>query len=88
MENDAALAAPTRVEALFAAGRPSEVPAICRMLIERFTRAGNGGAAMTALSFLRETVASGHATPLSVRLVRDFIRDTTMRRDSVERLDG
>ncbi|HEX7139743.1 MAG TPA: tetratricopeptide repeat protein [Vicinamibacterales bacterium] len=100
MESDAALAALTRVEALFAAGRPDEVPAICRMLIERFTRAGNNCAAMTALAYLRETVATGHATPASVRMVRDFIRDTTLRRagstpyaeppldDSTKRLDG
>jgi tetratricopeptide (TPR) repeat protein len=84
MENDAALAALVRVEALLATGRPDEVPAICRSLIDRFTRAGNGGAAMTALAFLRETVATGHATPTSVRHVREFFRDTTV----MERLDG
>lgn len=81
METDAALAALTRVEALFAAGRPDEVPAICRMLLERFTRAGNNASAMTALAYLRETVATGHATSLSVRLVREFVRDTTKRLD-------
>jgi len=78
LEGDAALAALTRVEALFAAGRPEEVPAICRMLVERFARAGNNSAAMTALAYLRETVAYGHATPDSVRQVRDFIRDTAL----------
>ena len=90
MENDAALAALTRVEALFAAGRPDEVPAICRMLIERFTRAGIKGAAMAALSFLRETVATSHATPASVRQIHDFIRDTFQGRvaNSTKRLDG
>ena len=86
LEGDAALAALTRVEALLAAGRPGEVPAICRMLIERFTRAGNNGAAMTALAFLRETVAYGHATPNSVRMVRDLVRDTLT--DFTKRLDG
>lgn len=78
MESDAALAALTRVEALLAAGRPDEVPAICRMLIDRFTRAGIKGAAMTALAYLRETVATGHATPQSVRIVHDFVRDTNL----------
>jgi tetratricopeptide (TPR) repeat protein len=86
LEGDAALAALTRVEALLAAGRPGEVPAICRTLIERFTRAGNNGAAMTALAFLRETVAYGHATPQSVRMVRDLVRDTLT--DYTKRLDG
>ena len=88
METDAALAALVRVEALFAAGRPDDVPAICRMVIDRFKRAGNDSAAMTALAFLRETVATGHATAASVRQVRDFIRDvTTTGRDSTKRLD-
>lgn len=86
MESDAALAALTRVEALLAAGRPREVPPICRMLVERFTRAGNSAAAMTAIAYLRETVAIGHATPVSVRLVRDFVRDTL--NDSTKRWDG
>ena len=73
MGSDAALVALIRVEALYAAGRPNEVPAVCRMLIDRFTRAGIQGAAMTALAFLRETVATGHATVESVRHVHDFI---------------
>jgi tetratricopeptide (TPR) repeat protein len=75
MDSDAALAALKRVEALLAAGRRAEVPAICRMLIDRFTRAGIEAAAMTALAYLRETVASGHATPVIVRAVHDFMRD-------------
>lgn len=74
MGSDAALAALSLVEALYGAGRPDEVPAICRMLIDRFTRAGIQGAAMTALAFLRETVATGHATPALVRHVHDFMR--------------
>ena len=73
MQSDASLAALTLVEALYGAGRPHEVPAICRILVDRFTRAGIQGAAMTALAFLRETVASGHATTALVRHVHDFI---------------
>lgn len=80
MESDAALAALTRVEALYAAGHPEKVPAVCRMLIDRFTRAGIKGAAMTALAFLRETVATGHATRASVRSVHDFLRDRSLGR--------
>jgi len=62
-------------ETLLVVGRNDEVPAICRTLIDRFTRAGMGGSAMTALAFLRETVATGHATPGLVRHVYEFLRD-------------
>jgi len=66
-----------RNHGLLVVGRTDEVPAICRTLIERFTRAGMGGSAMTALAFLRETVATGHATPDLVRHVHDFLRDVS-----------
>ncbi|HEX7253626.1 MAG TPA: hypothetical protein VF376_12145 [Thermoanaerobaculia bacterium] len=78
LESDAALAALARAEALLAIGRAGEVPAISRDLIERFTRAGIKGAAMTALAYLRESLAIGHATPESVRHIHDFLRDTNM----------
>jgi tetratricopeptide (TPR) repeat protein len=77
MESNAALAALDLAENLLVLGRTDEVPAICRTLIDRFTRAGMGGSAMTALAFLRETVATGHATPSLVRHVHDFLRDTS-----------
>jgi tetratricopeptide (TPR) repeat protein len=77
MESNAALAALDLAENLLVVGRTDEVPAICRTLIDRFTRAGMGGSAMTALAFLRETVATGHATPSLVRHVHDFLRDVT-----------
>ena len=64
-------------ENLLVVGRTDEVPAICRTLIDRFTRAGMGGSAMTALAFLRETVATGHATPALVRHVHEFLRDVS-----------
>ena len=76
MEMDAALAALQLVEALMLVGDTEEVPEICRNLIERFTRAGIRGGAMTALAFLRETVAVGHATPASVKHVHEFIQIT------------
>ena len=75
MESEAALSALELVENLIVLGRTDEVPAICRTLIDRFTRAGMGGSAMTALAFLRETVATGHATPALVRHVHEFLRD-------------
>lgn len=75
MEGDAALAALELAEALLIVRRDAEVPAICRALIERFTRAGMTERALTALAFLRETVASGHVTPTHVRHVHDFLRD-------------
>ena len=78
METEAALASLQLAEALFAAGRPHEVPAVCRNLVDRFTRAGITGAAMTALAYLRESVAMGHGSPMLVRHVHRFIRDLDM----------
>lgn len=78
MEIEAALAALQLVEALMLAGTTGEVPAICRHLIERFTRAGITGAAMTALAFLRETLATGHASPALVKHVHEFIEIVRM----------
>lgn len=78
MEIEAALAALLLVEALLVAGRANEVPSICRDLIDRFTHAGITGAAMTALAYLRESVAMGHGTPMLVRHVHRFIRDLDM----------
>lgn len=75
MEATAALVALRLAEELLIIEQREEVPAICRSLIEQFTRAGMGGSALTALAFLRETVASGHATPAHVRHVYEFIRD-------------
>ena len=82
MEAEAALSALGLAETLLVVGRTDEVPAICRTLIDRFTRAGMGGSAMTALAFLRETVATGHATPGLVRHVHDFLRDVSRQEAS------
>jgi tetratricopeptide (TPR) repeat protein len=75
MEGDAALVALELAEALLITRRTAEVPAICRALIDRFARAGMTERALTAMAFLRETVASGHVTPTHVRHVHDFLRD-------------
>ena len=83
MEVDAGLSALDLAETLLLTGRTEEVPAICRTLIDRFTRAGMGGSAMTALAFLRETVATGHATPALVRHVHEFLRDVTRKETDV-----
>lgn len=75
MEADAALAALNLAEALLVTGHQDDVPAICRTLLDRFTRAGMTSAAITALAFLRETVAIGQVTPAHVRHVHDFLRE-------------
>ena len=77
---DAGLAALELAEALLLAGQPSEVPAICRDIVARFTRAGMTSRAITALSFLREAVALGQANASLVRHVYDFLRELPAER--------
>lgn len=74
MVSDAGEAALNLAEALLIIGDASEVPAICRDIVARFTRAGMTSRAMTALSFLREAIALGEATPSLVRHVYAFLR--------------
>jgi tetratricopeptide (TPR) repeat protein len=81
MEIEAALVALRLVEARMLTGDTDQVPEICRTLIDRFTRAGILGSAMTALAFLRETVATGRATPVLVDHVHGFLRYTRMVAD-------
>ena len=80
MVADAALAALQLAEAMLLTGDTSEVAAICRDLIARFTAAGMTSRAITALSFLREAVAIGQATPSLVRHVHDFLRELPAER--------
>ncbi len=75
IEGDAALAALEVVEVLLVLEQPAEVPAICRALLDQFTRNGMTSRAATALAYLREAAAMGKATPALVRHVHDFIRD-------------
>jgi tetratricopeptide (TPR) repeat protein len=75
MQADAALVALEIAEVLLIMGRPDEVPAICRALLDQFTRNNMESRAITALAFLREAVAMGKATPSLVRHVHDFLRD-------------
>lgn len=77
---DAGLAALELAEAMLLAGESSEVPAICRNIVARFTRAGMTSRAITALSFLREAVALGQANPSLVRHVHDFLRELPAER--------
>lgn len=77
---DAGLAALQLAEAMLLIGDGSEVAAICRDLIARFTAAGMTSRAITALSFLREAVAIGQATPSLVRHVYDFMRELPAER--------
>lgn len=74
LDTDAALTALRLVEVLLATEQTSEVPAICRKLLDHFTRNNMLSRAVTALSFLREAVALEKATPALVRTVADFIR--------------
>jgi tetratricopeptide (TPR) repeat protein len=83
MTADAALAALNLAEALLILGEPQEVPSICRDIVARFTQAGMTSRAMTALSFLREAVALGEATPSLVRHVYAFLRKLPDARASV-----
>ncbi len=72
MKPYATLAALRLVEALMITD-PKEVPAICRHLLDWCIRSGMTKSAMTAIAFLRETVAVGHATPASVRQIHDVL---------------
>lgn len=74
MTGDAGLVALELAEALLVCGEADEVPAICRDVITQFTRAGMASRALTALSFLREAVAIGQASPDLVRHVHAFLR--------------
>ncbi|HUR82755.1 MAG TPA: hypothetical protein VM733_18490 [Thermoanaerobaculia bacterium] len=74
MVADAGLVALELAEALLAVGQNDEVPTICRDVIAQFTRAGMASRAITALSFLREAVAIGQASPSIVRHVHAFLR--------------
>jgi tetratricopeptide (TPR) repeat protein len=74
MVSDAALVALHLSEALLILGEPNEVSTICRDIVARFNRAGMTSRAMTALSFLREAVALGEATPSLIRHVHSFLR--------------
>ncbi len=74
MTADAALVALNLSEALLVIGEPAEVPGICRDIVARFSRAGMTSRAMTALSFLREAIALGEATPSLIRHVYAYLR--------------
>jgi tetratricopeptide (TPR) repeat protein len=73
IDGDAALAALEVVEVLLILDQPDDVPAICRVLLDRFAGNGMTSATVTALAFLREAVAAGRATPPLVRHVHDFV---------------
>jgi tetratricopeptide (TPR) repeat protein len=74
MEADAALVGLELAEALLLSDQADDVPAICRSVLDRFTRAGMTSRAINALAFLREAIALGQAEPTLVRHVHDFLR--------------
>ena len=69
MAVDAALCGLDLAEALLAAGRPKEIPAICHEVVALLTKAGLAARAITALALLREAAAMGKAS-------RDLVRRT------------
>jgi tetratricopeptide (TPR) repeat protein len=75
MTGDSALVALELAESLLALGQAEEVPSICREVIAQFSRTGVASRAMTALSFLREAVAIGQASPSLIRHVHAFLRE-------------
>ena len=72
--SEAGLVALELAEVLLVLEQSDEVPSICRDVIGQFTRAGMASRALTALSFLREAVAMGQATPSLVQHVSAFLR--------------
>jgi tetratricopeptide (TPR) repeat protein len=75
---DGALAGLKLAETLLMLDEPAEVPAICRTILDEFTRAGMMTPAVSALSFLREAVAMDKGTATTIALVRhvhDFLQD-------------
>ncbi|HVR39839.1 MAG TPA: tetratricopeptide repeat protein [Thermoanaerobaculia bacterium] len=70
---DAALVALNIIEALLAIGDLRGAAELCTGLVESFTNVGMTGGALTALGFLRETIAHGSATPVIVQQVRMFL---------------
>ncbi|HYK04580.1 MAG TPA: hypothetical protein VE974_22705 [Thermoanaerobaculia bacterium] len=74
MELEAALVGLEVAEALLATGDSDEVPSICRAILDRFVSEGMTSRAITALSFLREAVAVGKASPDLVRNIHSFLR--------------
>jgi tetratricopeptide (TPR) repeat protein len=81
MLGDAGLAALDIVELLLRTEQSSEAAVICRYLVERFTRAGMSDNAVAALSYLREALAAGKATPKLATHVRTFLAELPDQRE-------
>lgn len=73
LTNEAAQVTLDIVEALLATGDSSEVARLCAGLVESFVAAGMTGNSLTALAYLREAVASGHANRGLVEQVRAYL---------------
>lgn len=72
---DAALIRLDIAEVLLALDRATDVPEICRSLVERFTKSGSNERALRALSYLREAADAGTASPELVRYVRNYVAE-------------
>lgn len=76
---DAALVTLDIVEALLATHDFRGAAELCTGLVESVTSAGMPANALTALGFLRETIASGSATPALVDEVRTYLARTSRK---------
>lgn len=74
-DGDAAAAYLDLVEALLITGRHDEVPSICRRLVDRFNASGAQRKALMSLSYLKEAVEQGTASPELARSVRSFLTE-------------
>lgn len=72
---EAGLVALDLVEGLLASSKADEAAVICRYLAERFTACGMSSNAITALSYLREAMAAGKATPVLAKHVRIYLAE-------------
>lgn len=75
VDGDAAIVNLELVEALLVVGRHEEVPPLCRRLVNRFSASGAQRKALIALSYLKEAVETGTASPELARSVRSFLAD-------------
>jgi len=62
------------IEALFAAGRTRDIPALCALAVETFTRANLPREAAKALAYMNAAAQRGTLTTVEVEDVREFFR--------------
>lgn len=83
MSGEAGLVALDIVEALLATSRAEEAAVICRYLVEQFTRCGMSSNVLTAVSYLREALVSGKASPTLAKHVRNYVAEAPHKQEFV-----